>query len=178
MLFDKFLSPAPLKERPADFLQISGENGAGSRRMAFSFLRPKSQVLWVASPWQIYAPALWSLAKEKEIFLTGLDKPQKLSYKRLFYELYESQAFETWILDHLRLKNSDGFFLMRLLKNSRIQIIVLEDFPYSFCQKRLRVVLSHHHYRLQWTKGGPLQPQYIAATHLTESLEDICMLQP
>jgi hypothetical protein len=170
------LAPSTPQER--GFLQIIGENGSGSRRLAFSFLQAHSQVVWIASPWHLYAPALWALAKEKNVFLTGLRKSQSLSMKRLFYELYESQTFQTWVLDHLKLKNSDGFFLMKLLKNSPIQIIVLDDLPHSFCKKRIKTVLSNQNYRLQWTKGGHLQPQYIPAIDLKEVLEDICTLAP
>lgn len=156
------------------FLQLTGDDGTGTRRLSFSFLPEKSKVIWISSAWKIYAPALWELAKEKEIFLMGLETPPSLSLRKLFYELYESQVFQAWVLDHLNLNPAEGFFLHKLLAHSNIQVIVLDAYPHSFCQKRLKIFLSHNQYRIQWTKGGPPHPQFIPARTLLDFQEDLC----
>lgn len=160
----------------SQFLQITGEDGSGTRRLCFSFLEAKAKAVWISPEWKIYAPALWKLAQEKEVFLMGVEIPQPLSHRQLFYELHEANVFDFWILDHLRLKASEGFFLHKLLSSSSTQVIILDNHPHSFCQKRLKVFLSHDQYRLQWTKGGPLSPQYIPALPLLEMQRDICSL--
>lgn len=176
-MYKPFLAQfSQFKAPKSQFLQIMGEDGSGSRRLAFQFMDSKKKAVWISKEWRLYAPALWELAKEKEIFLMGIENPDSQSYRKLFYELYESNVFDIWILEYLHLNSSEGFFLQKLLKNSSTQIIVLDPYPQSFCQKRLKVFLSHENYRLQWTKGGDLNPLYIPAEVLRDSKEDICSL--
>lgn len=160
----------------SDFIQLIGQEGSGCRRLAFHFIKPQQKAIWVSKQWRLYSPLLWQIASEKQICLLGLECGQKKKYRQLWRELYESRAFDVWILEGLQLKEADGFFLKQLLSALPIQVLIIDSIPHSFCEKRAHITFSHHLYRIDWSKGGSLQAEYLPATYLSEIKEDLCLL--
>lgn len=171
------LSPKELlKHNKSQFIQILGQEGSGTRRSCLELIRPSSRVVWLSSQWIIYAPLLWSLAQRKQISLLGVECPDRQRWRVLWRELFEANSFDVWVLDHLHLKNSEGFYLRQLIQKLGLQIYVLEDRVHAFCEKRLRVQLQHHEHQLCWQKGGPPQSFKIPADYLKNIREELCSL--
>jgi|GEM_PF-5311794 len=166
------------KKRKSYFVQLIGEEGSGSRRVSLSFLKSFQKVIWISSFWKIYAPLLWKEAEQKNIFLFGLECAERRRWRELWRELHETQAFDVWVLDYLRLRPGELFFLNQLLLSSPTQLLFLDSYPYSFCQERVHLSLSHFHYKLQWTKGNQLSVKRIAAEYLSKikgGRGDLCL---
>lgn len=165
-----------LKTQKSTFTQLVGREGSGCRRLCFDFIPPESSVLWMTSRWRIYAPLLWKLAEDKKIQVFGLECPRHQKLRSLWHEVYESEAFDVWILENINLRQADGFFLKRLLQHSPVQVLCISPQVFSFCEKRAHIQLSHQNYRIVWTKGKKPSPQYKPASYLRSLQEDLCTL--
>lgn len=170
------IQTSPAKKTPTSFLQLIGQEGSGCRRLALDFVKPQQKGLWVSPEWRLNAPLLWQIAQKKRISLVGLDCPQEALYRKLWRELYECQIFDFWILDSLRLKEAHGCFLKKLLAHQRIQVIVIENYSLSFCQRKAVVQLSNDFYKISWIKPASLATQYHPATYFQEVKLDLCSL--
>lgn len=163
------------KKSGSRLIELIGKEGCGSKRIALDFSEKNQKVVWLSSQWNIYAPLLWSIAASKNIQLLGIECPDSKRLRLLWRELFESQVFQLWILDHLKLKTADLFFLHHLISPSNLKVLILEEYPHSFCQERVHISLSHHSYRLQWSKGGPHEAQYKKAEYLQLIREELCL---
>lgn len=168
--FDDLLTP--FREKPhslkskAYLLQLIGTQGSGTRRLALQFAKPARSVIWISRQWNLYAPVLWKLAEEQGIQLLGLECGDRKRWRILWRELLEAQVFDGWILDHLQLTPGESAFLEKLTRRYSIRILALEDRPRSLFPHRAHICLSHHSYRVQWMKGGPMTPQYFNSPFL------------
>jgi len=165
------------------FTQVLGAEGSGTRRSVLELIPPGKKVVWLASEWRIYAPLLWTLAQKKQLQLLGIECAERKRWRNLWRELYEAKAFEVWVIDHLHLKNAEGFFLKQLLQNLNVQVFVLEDRVHAFCEKRVRIQLQHHEHSLNWQKGALNSggknnfiphTQSIPASYLQSIREELC----
>ena len=155
-----------LKTAPP-LLQLIGKPGSGCRRLAFDFLTGGSRVAWISLKWNLHAPLLWKIAADHNIRLLGVECSQRKRLRTLWKELYESQAFDGWILDGLQLKAGEGAFLQKLIaSNKSLKIIVIDSFPHSFCAKRAHIDPSHLSYRVTWSKGGSPTPKFYPSPFL------------
>ncbi|PIR21719.1 MAG: hypothetical protein COV44_11655 [Deltaproteobacteria bacterium CG11_big_fil_rev_8_21_14_0_20_45_16] len=156
-----------IRKNPSRFIQLIGKDGSGCRRVLFSLLPSASKnLVWLSPQWNIDAPLLWQLAHDRGLQLLGVECPERQRYRILWRELYASQSFDVWILDNLKLKEAEVCFLQQLLRHSKICLIFIEAYPLSSCQERIHVQLSHHRYKVWWSKGGLLKPQYFSADYL------------
>jgi hypothetical protein len=145
------------------FIQLIGPWGAGCRRLALDFIQPAKKAVWISLKWNLYAPLLWKLAEERQTRLLGIECPEKKDLRALCKTLAESQTFDAWILDGLRLTQAEGMFLQKLLRPFQhpLRILVLDSFPHSFCHERIHFHLSHKNYRLTWSKGKRATPRFV-----------------
>lgn len=148
------LSPESVK--PLPFVQIKTPVGAGARRLLFEYLPRASQIIWMMPEWRLYAPALWTLAAQKNIQLTGIDLEGQAPRRRfvLWRELAEAQVFDVWVIDSFSLKAADGHYLQRLFRKfSPPQVWILQPEPLGFCRKRAAINMSSHRTWLYWNSG-------------------------
>lgn len=169
------------------FIQLVGDSGSGSRRLAFHFLspalktKPTPLVAWLSPAWNLYAPLLWKLARDFKFHLVGLECGDRKKWRTLWRELKEAEAFDAWILDGFQLKQAEGFFLQKLLANpSRSHshspaVLVLDREPHTFCRERIHIDLSHKNYRWAWSKGGSQTPQYLPSPAMQWLGDDSCL---
>jgi hypothetical protein len=177
------LSPHSLKSR-ADLLQLVAPAGSGAKRLALSFISPAKKVIWISSDWNLYAPLLWKMAEEKKIHLLGLDlsasgdalKPKK-RLRFLWKLLLESRVFDGWILDSLRLTTAEGLFLQKLTRHHPVKILIVDEKPHLFCTRRAHLNLSHHHYRVLWSKGEKKLPEFFPSPllQLFQGSDHVCL---
>ncbi len=144
--------------------------------MSLELMRPGQKLVWLSAEWRLYAPLLWKLASQKQIQVLGVECPDRKQWRKLWRELYEAKAFDVWVLDHLHLRNAEGFYLRQLLQNLGVQVFVLEDRAHAFCEKRLLVQLQHHEHRVQWLKGAAPKSFHYPAPYLKNIKEDLCSL--
>lgn len=154
--------------------QVFGQEGSGTRRWTLELLPPRSRVIWISAKWKLYAPLLWQEAEKKKCQIFGVECPDRQRWRTLWRELFESKAFDVWVLDHLYLKNSEGLFLRRLLQRSAIQAFILDDRPHIFCDKRLRLQRQHDSFMAEWQKSdhGLMQ---LPAHYLRMTREELCL---
>jgi len=169
-LIQNFQERSGLKTSRVKFIQLIGDLGSGCRRLAFSFLPAAKTVVWISLRWNLYAPVLWKLAEDQKIQLLGIELQEKKRFRRLCKELRDSQVFDAWILDGLKLSEGEGFFLHQLLRPLSLKVLVLDSKPHSFCHERAHIHLSHQHYRIFWSKGGSPTPSYVPAVFPSEVL--------
>jgi hypothetical protein len=145
------------------FIQLIGAPGSGCRRMALEFAQPAKTAVWIAREWNLYAPLLWKLAENFKTRLLAVECPEKKQFRSLCKTLLESQVFDSWILDGLKLSQAEGMFLQKLLQPflHPKRIVILDSAPHSFCHERIHFHLSHHQYRLTQTKGGAPTPRFV-----------------
>lgn len=161
-----------LKKKKALFTQLIGLEGSGSRRLALDFIPSHQTVVWMSSQWKLYAPLLWSLAKERGLEMFGLECPERKKFRSLWRELYEVDFFDTWVLDYMSLKTPDIIYLHQLLSATNKKVIVLESYPLSFCQERIHISLSHDQHKLQWSKPKSFRLESKPAEYLKWVRED------
>ena len=156
-------------ERGAPLMQIVGDLGSGSRRMAFHFLSPAKQMVWMSPQWDLYAPTLWKLASDYHVQeLIGLECGDRKKWRSILRELLQSNALDALILDRLRLLPAEGFFLQKLCRSSSTRVLVIDSQPHAFCTKRLHISLSHRSFRFFWSKGGSPTPRELPFTFFQE----------
>lgn len=156
----------PARQRKAYLLQLMGEAGSGARRLALHLIQPARRVLWISRAWNLYAPTLWQIAASHQIQLFGLECKDRRKWRFLWKEIFTSQAFDGWILDSLQLNSGDAAFLEQLTRHHPFRLIAIESRTQSLFSHRAQLSLSHHSYRLEWKKGGPLTPQYYPSPFL------------
>jgi hypothetical protein len=166
-LLAKLNGPSLLKAR-AEILQIVAKTGAGARRIALPFLSrafksETKKIIWISQHWNLYAPLLWKIAEENKIQLLGVDLNDKKRLRFLWRCLLEGKVFDGWVLDNLHLSTAEGLFLQKLTRLQPLKILVLDEKPHLFCTKRAHLHLSHHHYRLSWTKGENKPPEFFSS---------------
>ncbi|MDB5037589.1 MAG: hypothetical protein JWQ35_1117 [Bacteriovoracaceae bacterium] len=156
--------PAFMQQKPhtTKFIQLIGPLGTGCRRLALDFIQPSQAAAWITMNWNLYAPVLWKMAEDHGTHLLGIEYSEKKEFRALCKTLLESQIFDAWILDGLKLTQAEGMFLHKLLRllPRPQRVLILDAYPHSFCQERIHIHLSHQKYRLTWSKGGPSTPQY------------------
>ena len=150
-------------------IQIVGGVGSGCRRIAFHFVSPAKQVIWMSPRWDLYAPTLWQLAEDYHINeLIGLECSKRSQWRDIFREILQSKAVDAIVLDRLNLRSAEGFFLQKLSRSSTTKVLVIDSQPHSFCTKRLHLSLSHQSFRFFWSKGGPPTPSHLPFTFFQE----------
>ncbi len=174
----KLISPPARgsKAKGCVFTQVLGAEGSGTRRSVLELIPAGQKVIWLASEWRIYAPLLWTLAQKKKLQLLGVECADRKRWRNLWRELFEAKAFDVWVIDHLHLKNAEGFFLKQLLQNLGVQVFVLEDRVHAFCENRVRISLQHHEHSLNWQKGANPHQVSIPAQYLQAIREQLCSL--
>lgn len=165
----------PPRPSKSYLLQLVGAEGSGTRRLALHFVQPAKTVLWMSPRWNLYAPLLWKLAAERGIRLLGVECGDRNRWRMLWREVLDSQVFDGWVLDHLQLNSGEASFLQKMTRAHPLRILSLESKPMMYFQNRAHLHLSHHSYRLQWMKGGPLTPQYFAAPYLESFAHAPCL---
>lgn len=176
MVIDKIIFKQVKITQSPLFVQLIGEPGSGCHRLALDFIKPAKKAAWISLKWSLYAPTLWNLAKDRHIDLLGIECTEKKNFRNLCKTLLDSQIFDGWIFDHLKLTAAEGAFLQKLLRSFQTpqKILIIDDRPHHFCRERIHIHLSHHKYRLRWSKGGPSSPKFKAASILTD-LSDFSM---
>ncbi len=146
-----------------NFIQLIGGPGSGARRLAFKFIQPASRVVWISQDWNLYGPSLWSLAHECGNQLLGIEYKNKKQFRALCKTLAEVKLFDAWILDALKLSEAEGKFLQLLLRHLSLphKVLVIDTQVHSFCTKRAHLKLSHDQFKMTWSKGGDLNPQFL-----------------
>ena len=141
-------------------IQCIGRYGSGGRHFVFDFLQATQKIVWIQSPWSLYAPSLWALAHERQISLVGIDCPLRKKIRELFHALVEENIFDAWVLDHLELHQAEGRFLETLLRRipsgKEPLIIVLDSKAHSFCRQRFYDTLSHNLFRQTSSRGNKI----------------------
>lgn len=162
--------------KAAPFIQLIGQEGSGTRRYCFNWMKAHSRCIWISRQWKMYAPLLWKIAQEHQIELLGLEQSNPKRDRILWNELYQSQAFDYWVFDYLNMQNKDLQFLSQLLRRASEKLIILEPKALSLCQERVHFQLQHHQYLMRWSKGGAHQHQYFDSPYLQVMREDACLL--
>ncbi len=165
----ELIKSASIKTQKSHLLQLMGQPGTGCRRLALRFAQPARRVAWISPKWNLHAPLLWKIGEELGIQLLGIESA-KSRFRTLCQELLQSEALDAWIFDQFHLTQAEGFFLQHLTRNVPLKILILDHFPHTFCRERIHIELSHHHYRLTWSKGGSPTPQYWPAEILLQHM--------
>lgn len=158
-----FSLPCEALHSRADLTQLIAKPGDGARRLALSLISPAKKVIWISQHWNLYAPLLWKIAEENKVQLLGVELTDKKRLRFLWRTLLESRVFDGWILDGLRLHTSEGLFLQKLTRLHPLKVLVIDERPHLFCHRRAHLTLSHHQYRLLWTKGEKKPAHFFAS---------------